>query len=281
MIDWLNNSGFFKDNVIQTLVNIVLIVLIATIVSRLLKKVIIKHNSRNQRFVLRMKSIAIYTFMIYGILSQFTAFSDIIKALAASTGIITLALGLAAQDAVGNFVNGLLIATFKPFKIGDLIKINDYQLTGYVLDIALRHTVIKTFENTEIIIPNSIMNKAILENVSSVNNRKANFLELDISYESDIDVAMNIIEEEVMAHPDFIDNRTEQDIEQSVPPVITRLLEFKDSSMHLRTTIYSTDNATGFAMLSDLRIAIKRRFDQEGIVIPYPHQTIEIQKTEE
>ena len=46
--------------------------------------------------------------------------------------------------------------------------------------------------------------------------------------------------------------------------------------MHLRTTIYSKDNAEGFAMLSDLRIAIKHRFDKEGIVIPYPHRTIEI-----
>ncbi len=58
--------------------------------------------------------------------------------------------------------------------------------------------------------------------------------------------------------------------------MITRLTEFKDSSMHLRTTIYSKDNAEGFAMLSDLRIAIKHRFDKEGIVIPYPHRTIEI-----
>ena len=210
-------------------------------------------------------------------MNQFTAFSDIIKALAASTGIITLALGLAAQDAVGNFVNGVMIATFKPFKIGDLIKISDYQLTGYVVDIALRHTIIKTVENTEIIIPNSVMNKAILENVSSVNNQKANFLELDISYESDIDLAMKIIQEEVMAHPNYLDNRSAADIANHVPPVVTRLVEFRDSSMHLKTTIYSKDNAEGYAMLSDLRIAIKRRFDKEGIVIPYPHQTIEIQ----
>lgn len=278
MLEWINQSNIFKYDFWQTLTNILFIIGIALIVSKVLKSYIVKHNQKNQKFVLRMKNITVYTFACYGILTQFNAFSDIMKALAASTGVITLALGLAAQDAVGNFVNGLLIATFKPFKIGDLIKVTDYQITGYVVDIALRHTIIKTFENTEIIIPNSLLNKAILENVSSVNNRKANFLELDISYESDIDLAIEIIQEEVMAHPNYQDPRTAQEKADGVLPVVTRLVDFLDSSMHLKTTIYSKDNAQGYAMLSDLRIAIKRRFDQEGIVIPYPHQTIEIQK---
>lgn len=278
MVDLINQSGFLKYDLVQTLINIVFIIGIAFIASKLLKKYILKFNRKNQKYILRMKNIAIYAFALYGIFNQFTAFSDIIKALAASTGVITLALGLAAQDAVGNFVNGLMIATFHPFKIGDLIKLTDYNLTGYVLDISLRHTVIKTFENTEIIIPNSIMNKAILENVSSVNNRKANFLEMDISYESDIDLAVKIIEEEVMAHPKFTDIRSEEEINNGVPAVTTRLVAFLDSSMHLKTTIYSKDNAEGFAMLSDLRISIKRRFDKEGIEIPYPHQTVEIKQ---
>jgi len=278
MFDVINQSGFLKYDLIQTAINVILILIIAFVANRLLKKYILKYNKKNQRFLLRMKSITVYAFTLYGLFNQFTAFTDIIRALAASTGVITLALGLAAQDAVGNFVNGMMIATFHPFKIGDLIKVTDYNITGYVVDISLRHTIIKTFENTEIIIPNSIMNKAILENVSSVDNRKANFLELDISYESDIDLAMQIIAEEVMAHPAFKDTRTASEIARGIPAVTTRLVDFLDSSMHLKTTIYSTDNAEGYAMLSDLRISIKRRFDKEGIEIPYPHRTIEIKK---
>lgn len=278
MLDIINQSGFLKYDVVQTGINLFLIIFIAFITNHILKNFINKHNQKNRRFLLRIRTITISAFALYGIFSQFTAFSDIIKALAASTGVITLALGLAAQDAVGNFVNGLMITAFHPFKIGDLIKITDYQLTGYVVDISIRHTVIKTFENTEIIIPNSTMNKAILENISSVDHLKANFLELDISYESDIDKALKIIEEEVMAHPNYKDIRTKTDVENGVQPVTTRLVDFLDSSMHLKTTIYSKDNAEGYAMLSDLRIAIKRRFDQEGIIIPYPHRTIEMKE---
>lgn len=278
MIDVINNSGLLKYSLAQTLINIFLILVIAVIVSRVAQHYIGRCNQKNQRMITRTKNFIIYVFVFYGIFNQFTAFADIVKALAASTGIITLALGLAAQDAVSNFVNGMMIMTYRPFKIGDLVKVKDYDLTGYVVDISLRHTIIKTFENTEINIPNSIMNKAILENVSSVDNRKANFLELDISYESDLELAMQIISEEVMAHPHFIDIRTEAEMADQQPAVVTRLVDFCDSSMHLKTTIYSENNAAGHAMLSDLRIAIKKRFDQAGIEIPYPHQTVEVKQ---
>ena len=99
MVEWINNTNLLKDNLIQTIINVSLVILIAVITSKILKKYIVKYYVKNQRFVLRLKNIAVYTLAIYGILNQFTAFSDIIKALAASTGVITLALGLAAQDA--------------------------------------------------------------------------------------------------------------------------------------------------------------------------------------
>ena len=78
------------------------------------------------------------------------------------------------------------------FKIGDLVKVNQGEYEGYVVDISLRDTVIQTYENTKVIIPNSVMNKAVLENVSLNDNTKGNFLELDISYESDMDKAMRL-----------------------------------------------------------------------------------------
>lgn len=276
-IEQLNNWGknsFLKYGLIETIINIVFILLLALIASKLLKKFINRHYKGNKLFILRLKNIVVYSFAVYGCLNQFLPFSDITKILAASTGIITLALGLAAQDAVGNFVNGLMIAMFKPFKIGDLIRIESENIIGNVVDISLRHTIIQTYENTRVIIPNATMNKAILENISTTNNRKANFLELDISYESDVDKAMNIIKEEILQHPNFLDIRTQEEIQAGVPAIITRITGFLESSVHLKTTIYSKNNAEGFAMLCDLRYNIKKRFDKEGIEFPYPHRTI-------
>lgn len=275
MLEIIDGSGFFKYPVIQTAINIGLNLIIYGILNSILNTIIKKHLDPTSRLMAnRVKSFILKTILLLTILNQFNAFSDVLKAIMASTGVITLALSLAAQDAVGNLVNGFMIYTFRPFKLGDLIKISDYNITGYVIDISLRHTIIKTFENTEVIVPNSSMNKVVLENVSNTDSKKVNFLFIGISYDSDLDKAMRIIREEIQNHPHFLDGRTQEEIDDGAPLVNIKLINFGESSLDLRATVYSTDNAQGFAMLSDLRIAIKKRFDQEGIEIPYPHQTV-------
>ncbi len=270
-----NTSSLFKYSLIDTIIIIALILFTAILISRICKRLIEKHTKVNTKFILRIKSILVYTIAGYACLSLFTPFHAIITPILASGGILAVIFGLAAQEAMGNFVNGIMITMFKPFKIGDLIKINNGELIGTVYDISLRHTIIETYENTKIVIPNSEMNKAILENVSSVESYKVNFLYIGISYESDLKKAMKIIEEEVIAHPHFLDIRSKEDIANHKKPSVTiRLIDFADSSMQLRATVYSKNNAEGFAMLSDLRISIKQRFDKEEIEIPYPHRTI-------
>ena len=278
MIENLNKINIFKDGVIDTIISAAFIIVVSFIISKLLDRYIKRYVKNNKKLVLRIKNFCIWVFALYGIFNKFNAFSDILTGLAASTGVLTLAISLATQDAIGEFVNGVMIYTYRPFKINDTIKISDYNIIGRVLDISMRHTIIKTPENTELIIPNSIMNKAILENVSNVDDKKANFLELDISYESDIDLAFQIIEEEVTAHPFFVDPRSEEDKQSGKKPLTIRLDNFLDSSMHIKVILYSRNNAEGISMLSDLRISIKKRFDKEGIEIPYPHTTVEIKK---
>ena len=274
MINQLGEGTLFRYGLIVTLC----IMLIYLIISWLIKRIIFKSIKRkvtvNTKVILRLIKITIYTIAIYGCLSLITPFEAVLGKVWGSAGIIAVVVGFAAQEAMGNFVNGILITTFKPFKIGDLVKVDNGEYVGYIVDISLRDTVIQTYENTRVIIPNSTMNKAVLENVSRNDDTKGNFLELGISYESDVDKAMKIIQEEVQKHPHFQDPRTAEEKAKNVPPVIVRLVDFQDSSIILRTTIYSISNAQGFAMLCDLRLSIKKRFDQEGIDFPYPHRTI-------
>ncbi|MEG2506476.1 MAG: mechanosensitive ion channel family protein [Longicatena sp.] len=237
-----------------------------------------KKHMTNEKFILRLVKIIIYSITIYSCLSLVEPFNEVLVKIWGSAGILAVAAGLAAQESLGNLVNGLLIATFKPFKIGDLVKVNNGEFEGYVVDVSLRDTLIRTYENTRIIIPNSIMNKAVLENVSLSGNSKGNFLTLEIDYDSDLDKAMQIIKEEVMHHDNFIDARSHEEIEKGIDPVITRVIGFNESGLSLRTTIYSKNNAEGFAMLSDLRISIKKAFDKNGIEFPYPHRTIVYKK---
>lgn len=247
--------------------DIFIILLLAWIISYITKKIILRHCHTNVKFALRIKNIVVYTLAIIGILSQFNVFNGIMSTLLASGGIVAVVLGFAAQETMSNFISGMMITTFKPFKIGDLIKVNNGEYMGTVFDISLRHTVILTFENTKVVIPNNVMNSATLENIS-VDSYKTNFLDIYISYESDLEKAMQIISEEVQNHHDYFSP------DHQKQPVITRLVDFENSSLHLKTTVYSKNHSLGYAMLSDLRINIKKRFDKEHIDIPYPHRVI-------
>ena len=271
--DW-GKGTWFKYGLIDTIISMIIFLFIAYLAKHLLARYVRAHSKNNAPFINRIIKITLYTIAVYACLSLLTPFDSVLSKVWGSAGIIAVVIGFAAQESMGNFVNGLLISTFKPFRIGDLVKVNNGEYEGYVVDISLRDTVIRTYENTKVIIPNSTMNKAVLENVSLNNNSKANFLNLDISYESNIDRAMEIIAEEVRKHPSFLDARTKEDIENGISDVIIRLTSFNDSSLTLRATIYSKTNAEGFAILCDLRYSIKKRFDQEGIDFPYPHRTI-------
>lgn len=264
---------WFVHGTISGTITILFFLLAAVILNKAMNSIIRRRWSDHAPVPHRIKKTILIVFITYGVLTQITPLQSLATTLLASGGILAVIVGLASQEAAANMINGMMIYFGKPFKVGDMIVLKEHNLRGKVIDISLRHSIMETLEKTQIIIPNTIMNKAIIENVSNVPNKKANHLFIDISYESNMEKAIAIIQEEAMHHPFFIDPRNKKD-KKNTPAVAVHCLEFKDSGIALRATIYSQDNEHGFEMLSDLRKSIKLRFDQEGIEIPYPHQTI-------
>lgn len=277
----LNQWG--KDSVLQygltdTIIIILLILITAMVISRILTRLMKKRNFRNLPIWLKVKKYVIITITIYGILTLFIPAKTILDPLLASGGIVAVVVGLAAQETVGNLISGFMIVTFRPFHIGDLIRVNNGEYVGTVVEITIRHTIIETFENTRVIIPNSQMNTSVLENISDIGTAKADFLYVSVSYDTDLEQAIRVLQETVAAHPDYVDPRSEEEKQQGADQVVVRVTDFKDSGIELRATIYSNDNGTCFTMLSDLRITVKKRFDQEGIEMPYPKQDLYIKE---
>jgi small-conductance mechanosensitive channel len=190
----------------------------------------------------------------------------------AGAGILAAVIGFASQHAFSNIVGGVFLVVFKPFKVGDVVSVGTY--FGIVEDITLRHTVINGMENRRIVIPNSTMSTETILNSSLTDEKVCLFIEIGISYDSSIDKAFDIMRDEATKHPSFLDNRTDQEIAESKPAVITRVLGFGDSSVNLRAQVWAEDPITGFNMKCDLFKSIKERFDSEGVEIPYPYRTI-------
>lgn len=233
------------------------------------KRFVKKEHLHNKYF----KNISKAIIIIYAvglIANQFDSTAKALSVILASSGLLVAVLGFAAQESLSNIINGLFISIFKPFEIGDRVTLVSNKITGIIEDLTLRHTVIKTFTNTRLIIPNSTMNKEIIENAHYGDSRAAMWIDVWVSYDSDIRLAMKLISEIISSHELFIDTRTNKDD----PLVQVLLRELGQSGICLRATVWTSTVSENFLACSDIRLNIKETFDKNNIKIPYPHVEI-------
>ena len=204
-------------------------------------------------------------------------FRSIGTTLLAGAGVIALAVSFASQHALSNIISGVFIVIFKPFRINDRLLIKNGQLAGVVEDITLRHVVIRDFENKRIIIPNTIISDEIIINSDYENDAIIRWLDISIGFDTDIDKAKDIIFQEAHKHPLRLDKRSEEDIANGKPEITIRVIGLGDYAVNLRAWLWAKDQSDAFVMSCDLLESIKKRFDLEGINLPYPHQ-VQIQR---
>jgi small-conductance mechanosensitive channel len=240
---------------------IVITLLAAVIISRILRlllsrflkrsssKIRVDHTQFN--FLKNAVSFFIFLGAIIFIFYTIPKLKALSITLFAGAGILTAIALFASQQAFANIVSGIFIVIFKPFRVNDVVDIGNLP-KGKVEDITLRHTVIRNFENRRMIIPNSVISSEIVVNSSIVEEAICNFIDMGISYDSDIDRAMQIMKEEALTHPNFLDHRSKEDIESETHPVTTRVIGFGDSSVNLRAYVWTRDHSEGFVLKTDL-----------------------------
>ena len=221
-------------------------------------------------FIRQMVVAAVYIIGCAAFLSLIPGMEKISSSILASAGIMAMAVGLASQEALSNIVGGMFIVFSRPFKVGDFIKVDDI-VVGTVMEITLRHTVIRNAENRMILIPNSKMSSSTIVNSSYGEEVTCAFVEGGVSYTTDLDFAMDVMRDEIMHHPMLTDHRTEKEKEAGVPEVMIRVINLGDSAITLRAWAWAATPSNAFAMKCDLLKSIKERFDKENIEIPYPY----------
>lgn len=272
----INNKtmAYFESGLFGSILYCFCIFFISYLIYKIIKRLIHKKDIDNGNGIINIIRGFFVIVVMMSCLLQIRTLQTFSKTILASSSILAVIIGIAAQDTLGNLFSGLMIITCKQFVIGDLIKINGEQLIGFVEEITLRHTVIRTYENNRIIIPNSEINKATIENANYTENTKGNYLYITISYESNIEKAIEIIQNEIEGHKYYLDERTELEIEKNINRIPVRLVEFCDSGIKLRAIVKSNDSLEGFEMLCDLRYRILIKFKENNIEIPYPHVTL-------
>lgn len=257
-------------NINEKFISIIIIILSFLIVFKLLDFILNKFYKRYQEIhwrycgnVLKLIIILIFVSLLG---SQFTITSQISVELFKSTSLIVAILGFAAQEILRDILAGMMISFSKPYNIGSRITITNLNVTGIVEDITLRHTVIKCFDNSRLVIPNSVINKDVLKNTDYDDSLIGNFIEIPISYESDIRLASAILESIVISHPLVCDKLKDSQCEKSCSVLIKDLLE---TGVVLKITVWTKNVDDNFKACSDIRLQVKEAYEKAGIVIPY------------
>ncbi len=182
-------------------------------------------------------------------------------------GAAGLAIGLALQGSLANFAAGILIVIYRPYKVGDYIEAGNH--AGTVKDIQIFSTVLKTPDNKIVVVPNgSIMNGSIV-NYSDQDTRRVDLI-ISCSYEDDIDKVRSVLEGIL---------KKEKRILKDPKPQIA-VAELADSSVNFifRPWVKRTDYLPVYYSLLE---EVKKRFDKEGISIPYPQSDVHIHNHKE
>lgn len=270
-----------------TIISVLISILAGYILYRILKfflkryldKQDLKLTASNTRFFFLYNSLG-FICILLAVTSMLLNIPELKKVglgLLTSAGIFAAIIGFASQAAFSNIISGIFIVLFKPFRVGDIIKLENSYI-GEIEDITLRHTILLDFENKRYVIPNSLISSQIIHNYSISDERISNLIIFGVAYDSDVDLAMAIIKQEAEKHPLCLDRRTDEEIEAGKEKTDVRMIEWSESSVNIRLKVWALDPESAFVLKTELLKIVFDRFKAEGIEIPYPHRTIVMKK---
>lgn len=254
-------DALFVNGAISGILTIIFNTFFFMFLNRFLNRMIEKQTWKQKAVIKKVKTIIIMTLYFVNIVSQITFMKDLVSTLLASGGIVAVVVGLASQEAASGMVSGMMILSSKPFEIGDTIILQDQGIRGKVIDIKLMHTILENVEKNLIMVPNTIMSKAIIENITQTQENKIAYFNVSVSYECDLNKAIEILKEVISSHPLYLKNEE----------IVVHCMDYEDSGIRLRAKVTTRNAADSFALLSDCRIKVKEEFDKNQIDIPYPH----------
>ena len=207
-----------------------------------------------------ISSIAIYLL--------FTTWNVDMTAWLASAGVLGIAIGFAAKDTLGNLISGVFIMADSPYKIGDYVVLENGQ-RGEIRHIGIRSTRLLTRDDVEVTIPNSIMgNTSVINETGGPHEKYRIRVQVGVAYGSDIDEVRKCLLE-VADHSTFA---------VDFPEPRVRFRTFGPSGLEFELLCWINEPVLKGRALDDLNSAVYKRFQQEGIEIPYSKQDVYIKE---
>jgi len=200
--------------------------------------------------------------MLLGVLIALSQLGINLAPLLAGFGIAGFIVGFALQDTLGNFASGVMILFYRPFDVGDAVEAGG--VMGTVKEMTLVSTTILTWDNQKLVVPNKKIWGEVIRNITAEATRRVD-LQFGIGYRDDVDKAERVLKDIVITHPLVLRH----------PEPVIRLHALGESSIDFVVRPWAK---TGdyWTVYWDITREVKRRFDAEGISIPFPQRDVHI-----
>ncbi len=222
------------------------------------------------RFAVRVKTVLLYLIAAAFYASLIPGLRGLLGTVVAGAGVTAIVVGFAAKSSLANLVSGISLAIYRPFRIGD--KVNLEGEFGTIEDITLRHTIMRTWENKRLIIPNEKIDSMSLLNHSILDPQILCRVEVGVSYDSDIDLVRRLLLEVLSECPYKLPD------DKAPEPPRVRVVDLKDFSIEVRMYCWVADINQAWSARFWLLEQAKKRFDAEGVEIPFPYRTLVYKK---
>lgn len=208
--------------------------------------------------------------------ASFPSLGVAIASLFVAAGFASIVIGLAAQTSLANLIAGMVISTSQPFRVGDALSYaNEW---AWVEDIKLTFTILRTWDNRRLVVPNQMFLNSTMINYNLGDSTKLCVVYVSITFDSDMDKAIEILKDITRKHPDFLPIGNLPVVH--VMDIGDANSSFGDANASpgilLRVLGRAKDQPTNFQMSKDILYQAKKEFDANGIKLAYPMRKIVI-----
>lgn len=245
------------ENLIKMGIAVVICILCILVLRFLYKKISKKKTGIQFEFISSLLNVLFIGICIFYCLSLFEETAGISSTILKSSALLLAIATFAAQKALGNVFSGIFLSFSKPYDIGDKVKIlNNANVLadGKVEDITIRHTVISTYDGQSVIIPNSVVDSAVVMNYN-YDDKFGNIIEIPVDRNSDIDLAMSLMGQMVRNSKGAVDT------EKSIATVCS----VSEKTVILKIPVWSHSVEENFRTCSEIRLNMIKAFKENGI----------------
>lgn len=266
MNGWKEDGFAMLPNIVVAILFLFIFIYVAKTIKRLMDKYLYK-TTENNALVSFISNLVYIIVLLLGVALALSILDldDTVNKILAAAGIVGVALGFAFQDVASNFISGTFMAFRSNFMVGDLIETNGTKAVVETMD--LRSTTLRTLDGLKVFVPNKEIFQHKLTNYNAYSSRRLSVL-CSVDYSSDLDLVERITLEEIAKIEDIKD----------VPSPQFFYTEFADSAINFEVMFWIDFLSPIDTLNVKHRVikAIKKRFDQEGVTIPYPIRSVEL-----